>query len=75
MNSENGLLAGKAYIKLKNGETVSCGAEYSKAYNLRDSFGGHFTFDKGHFRTGFEYPIDPDDVEYLYVGGIEYPVR
>ena len=75
MNSENGLLAGKAYIKLKNGETVSCGTEYSKAYNLRDSFGGHFTFDKGHFRTGFEYPIDPDDVEYLYVGGIEYPVR
>ena len=58
-----------------NGETVSCGTEYSKAYNLRDSFGGHFTFDKGHFRTGFEYPIDPDDVEYLYVGGIEYPVR
>ena len=58
-----------------NGETVSCGTEYSKAYNLRDSFGGHFTFDKGHFRTGFEYPIDPDDVEYLYVGGIEYHVR
>ena len=26
MNSENGLLAGKAYIKLKNGETVSCAA-------------------------------------------------
>lgn len=72
-----GLLSGAAYVKMKSGETVKCSNSFGKIYNTADGFsfeGGTNgpTRMRGTFRTRFEYPVDPEDIEYLYVGGREY---